>query len=58
MAQMLRRQHPLQRGVSYHVHHPSLILSYVNIIMQIIYIKGRAQICIIILAAFSSAVHD
>ena len=29
-------------GIIYHVHHPFLLFSYINILMQIIYIKGTA----------------
>ena len=36
-------------SLSYHIHHASLILSYINIIMQIICIKGRAWTCVALL---------
>ena len=40
---------PGHYGIIYHVHHPSLSFSNINIIMQMMYIKGTRQISVVFL---------
>ena len=34
---------PLHYGIIYHVYHPCMLFSCINIVMQIVYIKGTTQ---------------
>ena len=39
----------LHYGIMYHVRHPCLLFSYINMTMQIIYIKGTTDIYIMLI---------
>ena len=39
----------LHYGISNHVHHSCLLLSYINVIMQIIHIKDATYTCVVLI---------